>query len=139
MAGLIIDSSFFVALTVAEEYSAFAEETVASLASADFEAPALIVWEVANVLEKKVRQRQLSNEDRLIMLGRFDELPILLHAAPDAEHLRRLAGLCDQHKLSAYDAAYLGLALNGGSALATLDRRLTHAARAEGVTVHSPF
>jgi predicted nucleic acid-binding protein len=40
--------------------------------------------------------------------------------------------------LSAYDAAYLALALLEGLPLATLDRRLAEAARAEQVIVFGP-
>lgn len=135
----VIDSSFLIAALVDEEHSLFVKTTLEALVAQDLQAPALIVWEVANVLDKKVRQSRLSHEDRLVMLGRFDELPIFLHPAPDVEELRRLARLCDAHQLTAYDGAYLSLAINEDIALATLDRRLAHAARAEGVTVHSPF
>jgi predicted nucleic acid-binding protein len=41
--------------------------------------------------------------------------------------------LARRHKLTAYDAAYLELALREGLALATLDAALIQAAKAEGV------
>ena len=41
--------------------------------------------------------------------------------------------------LSAYDAAYLELAVRLGAELATLDENLTKGALSEGLTVHSPF
>jgi predicted nucleic acid-binding protein len=41
--------------------------------------------------------------------------------------------------LSAYDAAFLDLALVEGAALATLDRDLARAGVAEGLTVLSPY
>jgi predicted nucleic acid-binding protein len=47
--------------------------------------------------------------------------------------------LSANHGLSAYDAAYLALALNRSAPLATLDRKLAAAARKEGVTVLGPF
>jgi hypothetical protein len=47
--------------------------------------------------------------------------------------------LSANHGLSAYDAAYLELALNRDTPLATLDRKLAAAARKEGVTVLGPF
>lgn len=136
---MVLDSSFLIALMVEEEHSDFAAEILSELASTEFQAPALLVWEIANVLEKKVRKMQLSKDDRTVMLGRFDDLPIILHPAPDADGLVELAALCDAYGLTAYDAAYLALALEGSSALATLDRHLATAARAEGLTVHSPF
>jgi predicted nucleic acid-binding protein len=47
--------------------------------------------------------------------------------------------LAAKHALSAYDAAYLALAINRSVALATLDRKLTAAARKESVSVLGPF
>ena len=41
--------------------------------------------------------------------------------------------LARAHRLTAYDASYLGLAIREGCALASLDRRLNEAAAAEGV------
>jgi predicted nucleic acid-binding protein len=42
-------------------------------------------------------------------------------------------GLREEHKLTAYDAIYLQLALDVDGALATLDRELAAAARREGI------
>ena len=50
--------------------------------------------------------------------------------APDPS---ALLGLARRHQLTAYDAAYLGLAAQNGLALATLDIRLIAAATAAGV------
>lgn len=41
--------------------------------------------------------------------------------------------LCRKHGLTAYDAAYLEIALRGGHGLATLDRDLRRAALTENV------
>jgi predicted nucleic acid-binding protein len=46
--------------------------------------------------------------------------------------------LASSHALSAYDAAYLTLALDRKLPLATLDRKLVVAARAEGVEILGP-
>jgi predicted nucleic acid-binding protein len=44
-----------------------------------------------------------------------------------------LLALARTHRLTAYDAAYLELALRADAPLATLDRKLAAAARAAGV------
>jgi predicted nucleic acid-binding protein len=43
------------------------------------------------------------------------------------------------HQLSAYDAAYLALAVAESAALATLDRKLAAAARRENIAVLGPL
>ena len=45
------------------------------------------------------------------------------------------AGLAERHRLSTYDATYLWLALDVDGELATFDRALAAAARAEGVPI----
>jgi predicted nucleic acid-binding protein len=44
--------------------------------------------------------------------------------------------LAREHKLSAYDAAYLDLAIREGAPLATLDNGLRKAAKAAGVRIY---
>ena len=90
-------------------------------------------------LQTKVRRGQLSTEDRRRLLGRLEELPVLLHPATTTPELRAVAELCDRRGLTAYDAAYLALGLQLGAPLATLDARLAKAARDEGLAVHCPF
>jgi predicted nucleic acid-binding protein len=45
------------------------------------------------------------------------------------------AGLAERHRLSTYDATYLWLAIDVDGELATFDRALVAAAKAEGVTI----
>ena len=53
-------------------------------------------------------------------------------------HLQTMLSLARAHKLSAYDAAYLELALRRGLPLATLDDKLKAAAQAVGVAEYAP-
>ena len=46
---------------------------------------------------------------------------------------RSILTLAERHTLTAYDAAYLALALDRQLPLATLDRKLTEAAEREGL------
>ncbi|WP_426239734.1 PIN domain-containing protein [Pararhizobium sp. DWP1-1-3] len=48
-----------------------------------------------------------------------------------------MIGLARAHQLSAYDAAYLALAITEGLPLATLDKKLRQAAAAEAVQLFS--
>lgn len=47
--------------------------------------------------------------------------------------------LASKHMLSAYDAAYLALAMNRSLPLATLDRKLAAAARKQDIRILGPF
>ena len=58
---------------------------------------------------------------------------MLTHAG--APHKALLDALARTHGLTSYDAAYLELAIRLGVPLATLDEKLSAAARNEGVTL----
>jgi len=63
------------------------------------------------------------------------ELEIEISQVPSDEILECL-GLAARHGLTVYDAAYLQLALHLEAELATRDKALARAARAEGLVVH---
>jgi predicted nucleic acid-binding protein len=98
-------------------------------------APGILRTEVANALLLGLRL------DPLDVVGR---VRLLLAAGIDLVD-RGLVGLADavdlaaRHRLTVYDAAYLGLAMELGGELATTDRALAAAARAEGIAVTEPM
>lgn len=63
-------------------------------------------------------------------MGRLEQLSIGTARAADNTLILTLA---ERHSLTAYDAAYLALALDRQLPLATLDRKLTKAAESEGL------
>jgi predicted nucleic acid-binding protein len=135
---LVIDSSFMVALVVHEEHSAFAHARLQDLASEPRVAPALIVWETANVLWRKTRRAEISGAQRREMLEALQDFQTELEL-PTPETTLALSAFADLHDLTAYDAAYLEMALRLDAPLATLDKPLTQAAKSEGLVVVSPF
>ena len=66
-------------------------------------------------------------------MARLRRLPIRCPGEAEDHHVVALAR---RHRLTAYDASYLALAIREGCPLASLDRRLNDAAAAEGV---APF
>lgn len=95
--------------------------------------PSLWALEAANVIARG-EVRGLLTEARtqafIVLLGRLNivaDAATATHALGDTLHLAR------RYKLSAYDAAYLELALRTGNPLATLDADLKKAATAAGV------
>lgn len=97
--------------------------------------PPLLWLEVANAL---VRRR------RMPMGTAVARLDLLFKAGLDTADrgyggLVTAVELADRHGLSAYDAAYLALALEIDAELATFDRDLARAAEAEGVVLAIPL
>jgi predicted nucleic acid-binding protein len=82
------------------------------------------------------RRKRSTQVETVAWMGFLAALPITVdeetkaHAFADITHLARL------HGFSAYDAAYLELAMRRGLPLATLDEKLKTAAKAVGVTLY---
>lgn len=95
--------------------------------------PALWRWEIANVLARSLRRGRLTLPDfesaRLLM----DRLPIEIDAECATRALDSTLVLANAHRLTAYDASYLELAIRRRLPLATRDRELAQAASAAGV------
>jgi predicted nucleic acid-binding protein len=94
--------------------------------------PDLWRYEVRNVLLTGERSGRISAAATDRFLGQISRLRIETDTSRDDSHLLQLAR---QHKLTVYDAAYLALALHEHIPLATLDRALSRAAAAEGITL----
>ena len=97
--------------------------------------PALWYWEMANgllVASRRGRKEWSEVRPQLEWLGALD-IVVDDDSISAAWHLT--ASIALRHRLTAYDAAYLELALRRSLPLATLDKALARAARAEGVEV----
>ncbi len=66
----------------------------------------------------------------------FAALPIAIDSIVKERAWTFTVALADHQRLTVYDAAYLELAIRRDPPLATLDRKLAVAARAEGVEVN---
>lgn len=101
---------------------------------ADLWIPALFWYELANALCAARRRGRITAAEGSSLASAFSRLPLKLDVPTGATPLQ-LAGLAHSNSLSAYDAAYLELALRKGTGLATLDGRLARAASQAGVEV----
>ena len=128
----VLDSSVTLAWVLRDEQSSRADATLDQVAKIGGVAPALWWVEVRNVLVIAERRGRLTPEDTAVAVQTLDALGIHLDHAPDNASLLRLART---YRLTAYDALYLELAVRQQRPLATLDRRLSAAAQAEGITL----
>jgi len=92
-------------------------------------APGIWRYEICNVLLSNERRGRLGAGASSQFISHLRRLPIIVEDQFSDEHLMEAAR---SHSLTAYDAAYLELALRRDAPLATLDRRLADAARAAG-------
>jgi predicted nucleic acid-binding protein len=95
--------------------------------------PALWPAEVANGLLAARRRGKLAPEDLPGALALLEELPASVAGAGGASAIRILVDTGQSSALSAYDAAYLELALRASAPLATHDEGLRVAAERAGL------
>ena len=134
-AGWVIDASVTMPWFFPDEATPFTEGLLDALGDQVLWAPTLWVLECTNVLQSAQRRRRIDANRRAEIAGELSELPVRLDPeTPDFVSLDRLAAT---HGLSAYDAAYLDLALRRSLVLVSLDDRLIAAARTLGHPVLS--
>ncbi|WP_430256837.1 type II toxin-antitoxin system VapC family toxin [Neorhizobium sp. DAR64872/K0K18] len=131
----VLDASMAAAWLLPEEYSE-AAEAVLSKIDAPCPVPSLFFFEIRNILAMSERRGRIGAGGALINMERVRRLPLDDAGIGGDGYVLLLSA---NHTLSAYDAAYLALAINRNISLATLDRKLASAARKEGVTVLGPF
>ncbi|MYE24476.1 MAG: type II toxin-antitoxin system VapC family toxin [Gammaproteobacteria bacterium] len=100
-----------------------------------FHVPTIWHYEVANVAATLVRSGQVSQASAVRYFEQIALLPIVTDISSHANATQATFALSIQFGLSAYDAAYLELALRLGGTLATNDRRLRGAARRAGASL----
>ena len=133
MSGVVLDASTALAWCFPDEASDRAEAALVALAGQTIFVPPVWSLEVANALLVGERQKRLRQPQVLRFLKLIESLPIFEDSRPVGDRVQNVLPLSREFGLSAYDAAYLELALRRGAALATLDARLAKAARGAGV------
>ncbi len=127
---IVVDASVTISWYLADETDARAQTVLAALRENEAVAPALWWFEVRNALLINERRGRLNLSQVTAVLAHLVRLPITLDRDPASDVVLALART---HRLTFYDAAYLELAVRRDGRLATLDQRLTAAARAAAV------
>ncbi|MGZ2379530.1 type II toxin-antitoxin system VapC family toxin [Rhizobium brockwellii] len=126
----VVDASVAAAWLLPDEENRTAEKALSFLETEDAFVPDLFWHEIRNILLTAERRKRISNQDVLACLMRLTSLPLRTVSREDHLPILRLTG---KYQLSAYDAAYLALAVAENVSLATLDARLERAASAENL------
>jgi predicted nucleic acid-binding protein len=133
LSGVVLDASMALAWCFPDEASARADAALVALEGETVLVPEVWRLEIANALLVGERQKRLRQPEILRFLTLLESLPLIEDTQTISECIRNVLPLARESGLSAYDAAYLELALRRGAALATLDARLAKAARGAAV------
>ena len=127
---VVYDASVVAAWRLRDEQNSAAATTVAiQLTTERGIVPGNFWYEIRNVLVRAERQGRIHQDGTDRFIERLDAL-----VEPDLNHNEAATiELARRHGLSFYDAAYLETALRRQADLATFDRALAAAVRAEGI------
>lgn len=125
MEEFVLDCSATMAWCFADEATRETEDLLDSLASdRRGHTPSIWLFEVINVLLVGERRDRINQRDATQFLTRLWALPITIDPEMTTLIVQSIINLGRVHQISAYDAAYLELALRNGLPFATLDKRL---------------
>ncbi len=133
MSGVVLDCSVVAAWCFEDEADAATDALLDCVAADGAVVPPLWACELANLLAGAERRGRIDAGRGSTILDLLAALPIAVDPRPAAELPRLLVDLARATGLTAYDAAYLEVALRTGMPLATRDAALARAAAAAGV------
>lgn len=129
----ILDCSISISWCFVDEQNAYANNILAIMPDCQAYVPEIWSLEVANTLLVAQRRNRITQEQAELAIALLQSLSIYIDRLTHYNALSSILSLGRQENLSAYDAAYLELALRLNLPIATLDHRLTEAAIRCGV------
>jgi predicted nucleic acid-binding protein len=134
-AGLILDVSATLPWCFEDEETAGSIALLDHLADTAAVVPALWHIELANALLQAERRDRIDTPAIVKFMALLDSLTIETDFAFDHRQLPPLLALARRHRLTAYDAAYLELAMRHRMPIATRDKALRRAALSVGIAL----
>lgn len=135
MKSFVLDCSVTMSWFLQDELQARADKILELLRSSQAFVPSIWEYEVANVLLCARRDKRLTSGDITALLKQLAALPIKISPPVAVNELPAIIKVAEEGNLSAYDAAYLELALRQTLPLATLDKKLANAAKRFGIEI----
>jgi predicted nucleic acid-binding protein len=131
----VVDGSVALAWCFIDEHTQPVMDLLDRVTETGAFAPSLWPLETLNGLLMAERRRRVDSGHRQRLAEFLRALPVTLDSETAEHAWTTTAQLADRHRLSAYDASYLELALRRKLPLATLDKDLINAAKASGTIV----
>ena len=133
---LVLDASVVVALLVRDSPMDIPNAVLDAIDDgAIVTVPPHFQLEVANFLVQAQRSGKLAAAVTQQALRYLQHLPITVDTSMHGQIFTDVIALAQRNSITSYDAAYIHLARTRGARLASLDKQLLAAAKAEGVDV----
>jgi predicted nucleic acid-binding protein len=135
MSRFVLDCSVTMTWCFEDETSPWTQSVLAAITAREAVVPGHWPLEVANVLAIAERRQRVTAAQIARFLANLDGLRITVDDQTAKKAFGDILALARTHQLTAYDAAYLELALRSGCPLASLDDALNRAATRLGIAL----
>lgn len=132
---IVLDASAALAWCFREEAQHYPTTLHEHLLTAQPIVPGIWPLEIANSIAAALRRKKIEPAEVTRFLAMVEELGIVIDPLTAEKALKETLAIATERNLTAYDAAYLELAMREGAQLATLDSDLRTAAIEAGVRV----
>ena len=135
MPALVVDASVALAWGLPDEISPYADAVLAVVEHEGLRVPEIWAREITNGLALAYIRKRITPADEQRFLAAISRLTIAVDGSSPLTILRDGTAAAVRFALTAYDAAYVDLALREGLRLATLDAQMRKAAEQFGVRI----
>ena len=133
-----LDGSVALVWAFEDESDPYADDVLGAMADHRAIVPPLWIWEIANVLAIQARRGRIADSSVREFVEQLDEFDIEVALSRSIEEIEAIYDLARAHRLTAYDAEYLYLAIENGVPIATNDRELLAAMARAGIARFVP-
>jgi predicted nucleic acid-binding protein len=133
--GIVIDASVALAWCFPDEASDYADSVLFAVENQTVIVPSLWAVEITNALLIGERRRRIRQPEIRRFVDLLNGLSVVEDRQPFADTVSNVLPLAQEHGLSAYDAAYLDVAVRHQIPLATLDGALQKACNTAGIKI----
>jgi|SRR5277367_2761070 predicted nucleic acid-binding protein len=136
MAHYVFDASVCVAWCFEDETTEWVTNLFLPLSGADrIIVPAHWPVEISNTFLQALRRKRVISSQVERFWDQLARLPFAVESPLSASQAKNVLRVSEKHSLTAYDGAYLDVAMRNRIPLATLDAALANAAKKEQVTL----
>jgi predicted nucleic acid-binding protein len=135
---IVLDASVAVEWLLAEKSQSISTSVHQSILTEPLLVPSHWPLEISNTLRPDLRDRKISIPDFHYIMERLDRLDIHVQLPLTLDEIGPLTDFSVTHRLTAYDAAYVQLALQHNASLATLDGAMRAAAQQLNIPLLPP-
>ena len=132
----VVDCSITLPWFLEDERTRFTDQVLNAIHQVEYWAPSVWRLEMLNGLLMAERRKRIDRARRIESLDQVARLNVRVD--PTLPNVTAIGALAERYGLTAYDAAYLELAVRQNFGVVTQDRDLVRAADAEGLPVQAP-